>query len=149
MSDPSLDPESLTPGERHLLKAVRRDRRAHCRGERVRASVLRRLLVEGLDDHPPTGVALDGAVIEGLLDLEGCVLDWPVLFFDCQFGSPGDDKAPLVLRDARLRRLGLHGCRVYGGIKGERVQVESSLFLSRAQIDGPLRFRGARVGGSL
>ncbi len=151
MSDRSVDLDALTTGERRVIAALKRDRRARCRGERVRASVLRQLLLEGAPGQGPSssGIAIDGAVIDGTLDLEGCVLDWPVLLFECQLGTPGDRIAPLVLRDARLRRLGLHQCRIFGGIKGERVQVESSLFMSKTHIEGPLRLRGARIGGSL
>ncbi|MEN0060724.1 MAG: hypothetical protein AAGA48_01170 [Myxococcota bacterium] len=150
MSDETLDVEPVTAGERALIEAVKKGRRARCRGEVVRASMVRRIAMEGVPGGPvPSSIAIDEAIIEGMLDLEGCAIDWPLLFFACQFGSPGHRKEPLVVRDARLRRLGLHECQVYGGIKAERIQVESSLFMGRVNVDGPLRMRGAKIGGSL
>ncbi|MBX2799827.1 MAG: hypothetical protein KTR31_19265 [Myxococcales bacterium] len=143
-------PRPLSEGERRLVDATRRGDRAQCEGTTVRAAVIR-ALATSKDSRlvRPAGIAMHGAQIQGELDLEGCDLTSPLLFFGCTFGTPGDTRSSLMLRDARLRRLGLYECVIHGGVKAERMQIESAMFMGKAQVHGTMRLRGARIGGSL
>lgn len=149
MTEPAFPglPADLTEGEQRVVRAAREGGRARVRDQVVRAAVVRELVLQNAAQA--VGIVIDGATIDGVLDLEGFASEVPLLFFGCTFGEPGQGDAPIVLRDARLRRLGLYDCAVHGGIKAERVQIESSLFMGQARVTGTVRMRGARIGGSL
>ena len=142
---------SLTDGERELIAAIASGQRAQLDGKIIRARVIRDLAIEIRDDWPvqPAGVRIYGAVIDGTLDLEGCTVAKPLLFFGCRFGEDGEDELRLQLRDTRLRRLGFYQCIIHGGLKADRSQVESAVFIQSSIVNGPVRFRGAEIGGAL
>ncbi len=146
-----MDERSLTATERRVVEALAKGRRAECDGGSLRGWFLRDLAIEV---NPawrvqPTGIQIYNARIEGPLDLEGCTVARPLLFFLCRFGHERMTVEPIQLRDARLRRLGLYECTVVGGINADRAEVEGSIFMRGATVTGGLRLRGARIGGSL
>lgn len=150
LQDPSPE-HDLNEAERRLIAAIASGRRAQLEGETIRASVIRDLAIEIRDDWPvqPAGVRIYGAVIEGELDLEGCTVAKPLLFFSCRFGTDGDSELRLQFRDTKLRRLGFYQCIIHGGLKADRSQVESAVFIQSSIVNGLVRFRGAEIGGSL
>jgi hypothetical protein len=104
------------------------------------------------------GIRIDRAEIEGDLDFEAATVLAPLWFTDCDF------RAALIVRQAKLSHLAMHGCRV-PGIDGHRVVVDGPCLLSRSQsrpfvsegavvltgakIAGELSFLGAELGGKL
>lgn len=151
MADSGDAHDDLTDAERAMIAQIARGRRARMEGASVRARVIRDLATEINEDWSvrPVGVRIYDAKIVGTLDLEGCTVAKPLLFFFCTFGTPGDEREPLQFRDARLRRLGLYECQIHGGIKADRLQVESAIFMRGSRVHGRTRFRGAEIGGSL
>ncbi len=141
----------LFDAERRLIAAVAAGRRAELNGETIRAAIIRDLAVEIRDDWPvePAGLRIYDAVIDGELDLEGCTVAKPLLFFRCRFGEDGDSTLRLQFRDTKLRRLGFYQCIIHGGLKADRSQVESAVFIQSSIVNGLVRFRGAEIGGSL
>ena len=143
--------DQLSASEAALVSAIKQGRRARLEGATVRAWVIRDLAIEIREDWSvqPAGIRVYDARIEGQLDLEGCAVAKPLLFFRCTFGREGDSDEPLQFRDARLRRLGLYECTIHGGLKADRTQIESAVFMQRAVINGRIRMRGIEIGGSL
>ena len=144
---PDLD--NLTDAERFVVAAVLRGEKADAKRHEIRASVLRDLVVEARDGWmvPPVGVRITRAVIKGTLDLEGVIAVKPLLLWHSRI--EGTDGTAVILRDARLKRLGIHSSTTLGGIVADRVQIESGLFLGGGNITGPLQIRGGDVTGAL
>ncbi len=117
---------------------------------RVRATILRELLLETRPARvlPPAGLRLTGAIIEGTLDLDGCHIAKPVLFRHCRFEATTGEPA-IILRDARVKRLGIHSSTVEGDIQADRVDAENGFYIGGGAIKGVVSVRGATIGGAL
>lgn len=140
--------DELSEAEQALVAAVLAGSEADVRRRHVRAHVLRDLLLEARPGWrlPPTGLRLYRAVVEGTLDLEGVTLGRPIVVRHCRF--EGRDGIALNLRDARLRRLGLHSCTVEGNIGADRLEVESGLYIGGGMLKGTFKIRGAGINGA-
>ncbi len=149
MQQPEVSGE-LTEAERALLAAVARGELADMRRAIVRGSVLREILLERRPGIviPPAGLRISRVIVDGGLDLEGVTLTKPLLLWHSRIQG-ASDAGTLVIRDARLKRLGLHSCTVEGLIMADRVEIESGLYLGGGVVRGHLQIRGAQVGGAL
>jgi len=141
----------LSVAEQALVGAICRGQRAEMKGQGVRASVLRALATESRPDWvvPFAGIAVHDATIEGLLDLEGCSIDKPIVFLRCRFVSEPGARSAITLRDGRLKRIAFYDCTVDGPIKADRVFIESAFFLTTSTVNGLVRLRGATIGEAL
>jgi hypothetical protein len=141
----------LTPVEALLLDAVLSARSLDLQGETVRASMVRSLVNGERSDWPlpPVGVVLLNAVIQGSLDLEGCLVQRPLVFQHCRFSPVESARAAVSLRDATLKRVAFYECRIEGALKADRCRIETALFLSATTLAGVLRLRGATIGEAL
>jgi hypothetical protein len=142
--------EALTEAEQALIEAIGRGEVADMRRRAVRGSVLRELILETQPGWtvPPAGVRIQRAIVTGGLDLEGCTPSKPLLLWHSRIESAGD-RGALILRDARLKRLGIHSCTVEGTIVADRVEVDSGLFMGGGLVRGALQIRGGHVVGAL
>lgn len=141
-----------TEAEQRLIAAVGAGRRAHMGGASVRASVLRALAIGARPDWPlqPVGLRVYDATVEGRLDLEGCTITAPVLFFQCRFAvAEGEGRSAILIRDARLPRLGLYECTIDGGVLANRARIDTGIFMRGARVTGRMEMRGIELGGSL
>jgi hypothetical protein len=141
-----------TEAEARLIAFARQGRRAHMDGAVVRASVLRALAIGARPDWPvqPVGLRVYNAVIDGRFDLEGCTIPFPVLFFQCRFAiEPGEARSAILIRDARLPRLGLYECAIEGGVLANRARIETGIFMRGAKVTGRMEMRGIELGGAL
>lgn len=109
---------------------------------KIRAAVLRHLLV--CDDWPvhEKGVRLCGFRISGHLDLEGATLRCPLLLDSCYLAEP------VVLTSATVSLLALTRCYV-AGFKGDALVVTRHLDLGGSTFTEPLRLAGADITGGL
>ena len=141
---------ALTEPEQELVRAVLAGEGANLRRQPVRAGVLRDLILEARPGWvlPPAGLSIERAIIQGCLDLEGCTISKPLLFWRSRFEG-GGDRGAIVVRDGRLKRLGIHSCTVEGNIVADRVEIENGLFLGGGKVTGTLLVRGADVDGAL
>lgn len=147
--------DSLTEGERRLVAAAAKGEvwKPDSGGQGLRAPVIRAL---ALGEAMPGGVAapvhakgirIDRAEIDGVLDFEAATVAAPLWFTDCDFRSG------LVLRQAKLAHLAMHGCRV-PGIDGHRLAVDGPCLFSRSQSrpfqsSGSVTLTGAKIAGEL
>jgi len=140
----------LTQTERAMVEAVVRGEPADLKRGFVRGSVLRDLILEARRGWtvPPAGICINQGIVDGGLDLEGCSVSKPLLLWHSRIQG-GGDKGALIVRDARLKRLGIHSCTVEGPIIADRVQIESGFFLGGGLVRGLLQIRGAEVNGAL
>ncbi len=108
----------------------------------VRADLLYDLCVHP-DDRgvDPKGIQLEGARVTGQLDLEGTTVVRPVWLWKCHF------EAPIILRDARTRTVGLQGSTV-PRISADRLRLEGMLSLRQVMIEGEVRLAGANINGN-
>lgn len=143
-------PDDLTEAERLLLALVAAGGLAEMKRQQIRASVLRDLILEARPGWtvPHAGIRLSRVIIDGCLDLEGCTLSKPLLVWHSRFQG-GGDRGAILLRDARLKRLGIHSSTVEGAIVADRAQVESGIFLGGGLVRGALQIRGADITGAL
>jgi predicted acyltransferase (DUF342 family) len=123
-----LDPERL--------KAWGQDRT-------IRASVLRRLLVE--DEWPvhSKGVLLRGVKISGFLDLATATLRCPLLLDHCYLDGP-----PPALGYATATILGILNS-VMPGLTADSLTVTRDISLAGSVFTGPVSLNGAQITGSL
>jgi hypothetical protein len=140
----------LTEPERALVESVARGEPADLKRGIVRGHVLRELILEMRPGWrvPPAGIRITRAIIDGGLDLEGFTVSKPLLLWHSRIQG-GGDKGALIIRDARLRRLGIHSCTIEGSILADRVQIESGLFIGGGLVRGGLQIRGADITGAL
>ncbi len=153
----------LHPAERALLEACSKGNMAKIAVGRpacetadniIRAGFLRFLILGGDDANPvhEQGVQVQGAWIEGSLDLNACKVEHLALCRDCTFPDA------LNMEDTSLRALSLESCDIRGLI-GDRLKCTSSIFL-RGSIEegqpenpfvarGQVRLPGAIIGGDL
>jgi hypothetical protein len=110
----------------------------------VRAEVLRILLLDADPRYPSheKGLRLTGAIITGLLDLEGCRIPRDIQLRRCRF-----ETAP-VLRSAIIDNLFLDGS-LLPGLRAEGMQARGVLSLREAEIVGTVQLTGSRLGGYL
>ena len=141
---------ALTEPEQELVRAVLAGEAANLRRQTVRAWVVRDLVLEARPgwELPPAGLSIERAIIQGCLDLEGCTIARPLLFWHSRLEG-GGERGAIIVRDARLKRLGIHSCTVEGNIVADRVEIENGLFLGGGKVTGTLLVRGADVGGAL
>mgnify|MGYP000471638900 CR=1 FL=1 len=143
-------PDDLSEAESMLLRLVAAGGVAEMKRQQVRASVLRDLILETRPGWtvPHAGIRLSRVIVDGCLDLEGCTIAKPVLIWHSRFQG-GGDRGAILMRDARLKRLGIHSSTVEGAIVADRAQVESGIFLGGGLVRGALQIRGADVTGAL
>lgn len=141
---------ALWEAELELVRATLAGEVADLKRKPVRAGVLRDLILETRPGWrlPPVGVRIERAIIQGCLDLDGCTLARPLLVWHSRFEG-GGDKGAIVVRDGRLKRLGIHSCTVHGNIVADRVEIENGLFLGGGKVTGALFVRGGTIGGAL
>ncbi len=142
--------DELTDAERMLLQLVAAGGVAEMKRQTIRASVLRDLVLEANPGWavPHAGIRLSRVIIDGCLDLEGCTVGKPLLLWHSRFQG-GGDRGAILIRDARIKRLGIHSSTVQGTIVADRVQVESGIFLGGGRLTGALQIRGGEVNGAL
>lgn len=142
--------DELSEAERFLVLSTVRGEPADLRRHNVRSSVIRDLLLEARTGWilPAAGLRIHKAIIDGGLDLEGCTISKPFLLWHSRIQGSGE-RGAILIRDAKLKRLGVHSCTVEGSIIADRVQVESGIFLGGGLIRGVLQIRGGDVNGAL
>lgn len=149
------DFKPLKPLEKKLMDACRKGELAFIGEQRperateqniIRAAFLRFLALGG-DENAPVhekGIQLQGAWLDGKLDLDGTTLPSGLLLVNCHFSA-----TPL-----------LHDCRIHGsvtlvgshvdGLIADGMVCTGSVFLSNGFISsGTVRLLSAQIGGSL
>ncbi len=112
---------------------------------RVRAGLIRFLALGGDSGAAvhEKGVHLQGAWIEGALDLEGVTIACPLLLWSCRMED-------FIALRARIRHLHIDGSHLAGDFSGDDLVCESSLFLSNGfRCDGQVRLLQAKIAGTL
>lgn len=150
------DFEPLMLGEMQLLDACSRGIPARLSDDtpelatnekRVRAAFLRFLLLGGDEQAPlhERGVSLQGAFVEGLLDLIGCSIETSISFVRCRFDTR------IHAEDARMGGLlNLTGSYLDHGLSADRLSCAGGVFLRNDfQTTGEIRLVGAQIGGVL
>lgn len=98
------------------------------------------------------GLLIQGAWIDGDIDLEACETDRRLGFFDCRIDGQ------LRLMDARTRAIALIGCHVTPdpdatdgwAVAGDRMVCDGAVIVSRGtRTIGGVAVRGARISGDL
>lgn len=147
--------QPLKPAEQKLLEACRQgefadvsDKRPEAANDNntVRADFLRFLALGG-DEQAPLhehGVELEGAWVEGVLDLQGVRIPHSLVLHRCHFSE-----VPL-LRDSHIHgTLVLEGSHV-NGFEADRMVCEGDVFLRGGfTANGEVRLLGAQIGGNL
>jgi len=146
----ALAPDDLNEAERFLVLAAGRGEPADLKRHTVRAAVVRDLILEARQGWTvrEAGIRIQKAIIDGCLDLEGCTIEKPLLFWHSRLQG-GGDRGALLLRDAKLKRLGIHSCTIEGSIIADRSEIENGIFLGGGLVKGLVQIRGADVGGAL
>ncbi len=113
-------------------------------GSSIRAGLVKWLCAEpsAAEKVKFPGVLLQGAQIDGPLDLDFLILRRPLLLIDCMI--PGG----ISLRYATVGMLILDGSQI-GGLAADAVRVRGSLFMRRALVRGTVRLPLARIDGNL
>ena len=116
------------------------------RNRRVRAGLIRFLLLGGDADHRPhpKGVRLKGAWLDGALDLQSCATQLDLRLAGCLLPQRA------VLRGARLGGLYLPGCRAAQGLDLQGARFAGSVFLRDGfHASGEVNLVGACITGQL
>jgi len=110
----------------------------------VRGEFLKFLLLGGDETHRvhEKGIQLRGALITGVLDLEGCRIHCGIALEDCRFAA-----APNV-RAAIIDNLNLNGSFL-PGVRADVVEVRGGVSLAGATVEGGITLQGAKLGGPL
>jgi hypothetical protein len=111
---------------------------------RIRAEVLRHLLVAEQWPVHAKGVQLHGVLINGQLDLESAALRCPLHLQSCYL----DDARPVVLTYATASVLVLTGCHM-AGLQADSLVVTGDLVLTGTTFTGPVRLTDADITGQL
>jgi hypothetical protein len=149
------DFKPLKPLEKKLMDACRKGELAFIgehRPERateqniIRSAFLRFLALGG-DENAPVhekGIQLQGAWLDGKLDLDGTTLPSGLLLVNCYFSA-----TPL-LHDCRIQgSVNLIGCHV-DGLIADGMVCSGSVFLSNGfTSSGTVRLLNAQIGGNL
>lgn len=143
-----VDVSTLTEPERRLVDAALAGESLLSGGERVRADVLRSLLLGRFGDLDPRGVHVRGAEITGTLNLDSVTCAVPLSLARCRFDEP------VQARGAHLSLLWMSGSTLPGlhakGLRVDRDLILSKGFTATANDDrGAVRLFGAHVGGQL
>ena len=120
-------------------------RDAATRDNTLRAGLIRHMVLGGCEGMPvpDKGVGVRGAVITGLLDLEGCDSPDDLYLDDCAF-----DTAPM-LRDASLGAVWLPGFAL-PGLDAQGLHLKRDLHLTQGfAASGTVDLTGATVGGQI
>lgn len=151
MTQPLADMSAeLTEVERSLVLAVARGEVVDLRRQPIRGALLRSLVLE---QHPgcvvpQAGIRIERAIVTGGLDLEGAVVDRPLMLRHSRIEAAAGQ--PVVnLRDARLKRIGIHNSTLEGDILADRVEVSGGMFVGGGIVRGVLQARGADIRGAL
>jgi hypothetical protein len=145
----------LLPTEKLLLAACRKGMPAiigngtrpdiQSEANTIRPGFLRFLFLGG-DEQAPVhefGVCLNGAWIDGDLDLHGCNCAHPVMLANSKLNGS------LGAMGAHLKNLSLEGSSIKA-LNGDRVVISGSLFLRNQFVaTGEVRLSGAQIGGNL
>lgn len=110
----------------------------------VRASLLRFLILGG-DENCRThekGLRVSGAIVSGILDLEGCRIPRDIGLKDCRF------EASPVLRSAVIDNLFLDGSTL-PGLQADGLEARGGITLRGAVLAGEIQLRAARIGGNI
>ena len=142
--------DDLTEREQALVTAARDGTVLACGEEpdvRVRAGLIRELLLGRRGELDPRGVRISGATISGALELDYVTAVAGLDLVDCVL----DERADLTR--AVLPRLTLAGSRI-SGIQAHGLQVNGHVDLGGAAVsgagkDGAICLRGARISGLL
>jgi hypothetical protein len=110
----------------------------------VRADLIRAVLMReaGAPRLHEKGLRLGGALITGVLDLEGCRIGADIRLADCRF------EAALVMRSCLLDSLLLDGS-ILSGLLAEKLEARGGVYLRGTTIEGLATLRGAQLGGGL
>jgi hypothetical protein len=145
-----MAPDELNEAERFLVLAASRGEPADLKRHTIRASVLRDLIVEARPAWTvrEAGIRIQKAIIDGGLDLEACTILKPLLIWHSRLQG-GGERGAILIRDGRLKRLGIHSSTVEGSIIADRVQIENGFFLGGGVVKGLLQIRGSEIDGAL
>lgn len=113
----------------------------------VRANFLRFLLLGG-DEQAPVheqGIQLQGAWIQGPLDLDNCRVQHRISLTKCKFDGP------IVARDGHIAGLlYLSGSHLLKGLYADRLRCDSGIFLNDSfKSFAEVRLGGAQIGDDL
>lgn len=144
----------LLPAERLLVERCRIGEPAEVSEElpgeatdanKVRAGLVRFLALggdAGAAVHEK-GVHLQGAWIEGVLDLEGVAITRPLLLWSCRMED-------FIAYRARFRHLHIAGSHLVGTFRGDDLVCESSLLLRNGfRCEGEIRLTQAKIAGTV
>lgn len=143
-----MEINDLTPAERRVWEAFATGTAVDFHDaeepERtVRAVVLRALMLNGpRQDGEIPALRLNGAYVNGVLDLRHGAVDTSVRLSRCRF-----EESPR-LYGSQIRQLNLRGS-VLPGLDAGAVCVEGVLRLTDCRFLGPVRLSGARISGAL
>lgn len=148
--------KSLSSAERKLFANVPRGHIVNCgerrppddndqwtTDQRIRAACLAWLLTDhqAREHITHAGLNIMGAGIHEVLDLRHVFANYPLAFTKCAF------RDNIILREARLVRLSLEGCRTKS-IDAEGMRVDGSVYLRRQfESYGEVRLIGATIDG--
>lgn len=142
-----------TPAEKELLRCARLGVPAMISSERpeqkpenfIRAGLIRFLALGGDDQNPvhEHGVMLQGAWIEGVIDLDASRCPHPLVLVRCRIEQ-------VTANYATLRTLRLSGCHLADGLSAEYARMDGTLMLDEElESDGSVLLGGARIEGDL
>lgn len=112
---------------------------------KARAELIRYLAIGGCDacKTHEKGLRIWGALIEDVLDLEGCNLGRDLALLNCRFlENP-------IFRSACLDGLFLNGSYLHKGLRADRLETKGGVNLSQVQAEGTVSMIGAKLGGDL
>lgn len=137
----------MSEEEKELAKKVRKAEKCIFNSDKttiIRACFLRFLALGGDETAPvhEKGVWLQGATIEGQLDLDGVTLPFDLFLLDCRFDKP------IILLGARGRTINLQGSH-FVGLQGDGLQLDGCLFLHRVHATAEIGLLGARIQGNV
>jgi hypothetical protein len=110
----------------------------------IRATVLRRRLVDRDWPVHARGVQLNGLRITGSLDLEGLTLRCPLRLENCEL----DESSDVNLSYATVSLLILKNCRI-AGLRANSLVVTKALSLEKSEFTGLVRLADANITGQL
>ncbi|HLN39888.1 MAG TPA: hypothetical protein VK337_19070 [Xanthobacteraceae bacterium] len=145
---------TLRPAEKMLLEACQTGEFASIADERpkeksndnsIRPTFLRFLTLGGDDEAPvhEKGVQLNGAWIDGDIDLESCRISAPLYLWNCTIVGQ------LIVLFADVHTLSLEGSKMQG-IEGSGLRCRGFLFFRNCfHATGEVRLIGAHISGNL